>query len=100
MEGVKIQSSPRPTRRIVAGKRQRPDDSKNCVKKLLRREISRAGNWAFNRSNSQEKFRNFHLQVSVCLCSMMALAPPNSAVGFDGELGHCVVGGLQLKGTR
>ncbi|KAL2612958.1 hypothetical protein R1flu_024650 [Riccia fluitans] len=60
----KIQSSPRPScgRRILAGKRQRPDESKNCVKKLLRREISRAGNWAFNRSNSQEKFRNFHLQ--------------------------------------
>ncbi|KAG0569531.1 hypothetical protein M758_6G094200 [Ceratodon purpureus] len=64
MEKARMQSSPRPTcgRRIVAGKRPRPDDSKNCVRKLLKREISRAGNWAFNRTNSQEKFRNFHLQ--------------------------------------
>lgn len=61
---VRMQSSPRPTygRRIVARKRTRPDDTKNCVRKLLKREISRAGNWAFNRTNSQEKFRNFHLQ--------------------------------------
>lgn len=61
----KVRMSPRPTcgRRIVAGKRPRPDDSKNCVRKLLKREISRAGNWSFNRTNSQEKFRNFHLQV-------------------------------------
>lgn len=67
MEKARMQSSPRPTcgRRIVAGKRPRPDDSKNCVRKLLKREISRAGNWAFNRTNSQEKFRNFHLQVGV-----------------------------------
>lgn len=65
MSRMKMQSSPRPTcgRRVVAGKRPRPDDTKNCVKKLLKREISRAGNWAFNRTNSQEKFRNFHLQV-------------------------------------
>ena len=65
MDKARMQSSPRPTsgRRIVAGKRPRPDDSKNCVRKLLKREISRAGNWAFNRTNSQEKFRNFHLQV-------------------------------------
>lgn len=65
MSRARMQSSPRPTcgRRIVAGKRQRPDDSKNCVRKLLKREVSRAGNWEFNRTNSQEKFRNFHLQV-------------------------------------
>ncbi len=67
MDKARLQSSPRPTcgRRIVAGKRPRPDDSKNCVRKLLKREISRAGNWSFNRTNSQEKFRNFHLQVGV-----------------------------------
>ncbi|KAJ7256772.1 hypothetical protein O6H91_Y414200 [Diphasiastrum complanatum] len=60
MDSKKLQISPRPTsgRRIVAGKRPRPsDESKNCVRKLLKREISRAGNWAFNRSSSQEKFR-------------------------------------------
>lgn len=34
-------------------------------RKLLKREISRTGNWAFNRTNSQEKFRNFHLQVGI-----------------------------------
>ncbi|KAJ7300230.1 hypothetical protein O6H91_Y032100 [Diphasiastrum complanatum] len=65
MDSKKLQISPRPTsgRRIVAGKRPRPsDESKNCVRKLLKREISRAGNWAFNRSSSQEKFQNFQLQ--------------------------------------
>ena len=68
MNRARMQSSPRPTcgRRIVAGKRPRPDDSKNCVRKLLKREVSRAGNWEFNRTNSQEKFRNFHLQVGAC----------------------------------
>jgi hypothetical protein len=69
MSRARMQSSPRPTcgRRVVAGKRPRPDDYKNCVRKLLKREISRAGNWAFNRTNSQEKFRNFHLQVALSL---------------------------------
>ncbi|GBG80793.1 hypothetical protein CBR_g31349 [Chara braunii] len=67
---AKIQSSPRPQqgprpscgRRVVAGKRQLSDDSKNSVRKLLKREISRSGNWSFNRTSSQEKFRNFRLQ--------------------------------------
>jgi hypothetical protein len=61
---MRMQSSPRPAsaRRVVAGKRTRPDETKNCVRKLLKREISRAGNLAFTRTNSQEKFRNFHLQ--------------------------------------
>ncbi|CAK9198733.1 unnamed protein product [Sphagnum troendelagicum] len=64
MNRMRMQSSPRPAsgRRVVAGKRTRPDETKNCVRKLLKREISRAGNLAFNRTNSQEKFRNFHLQ--------------------------------------
>jgi hypothetical protein len=69
MNRMRMQSSPRPAsgRRVVAGKRTRPDETKNCVRKLLKREISRAGNLAFNRTNSQEKFRNFHLQVCVCV---------------------------------
>ncbi|CAK9261755.1 unnamed protein product [Sphagnum jensenii] len=64
MNRIRTQSSPRPAsgRRVVAGKRTRPDETKNCVRKLLKREISRAGNLAFNRTNSQEKFWNFHLQ--------------------------------------
>ncbi|CAN5963303.1 unnamed protein product [Sphagnum jensenii] len=68
MNRMRMQSSPRPAsgRRVVAGKRTRPDETKNCVRKLLKREISRAGNLAFNRTNSQEKFWNFHLQVCVC----------------------------------
>jgi len=70
MNRMRMQSSPRPAsaRRVVAGKRTRPDETKNCVRKLLKREISRAGNLAFTRTNSQEKFRNFHLQVGVCVC--------------------------------
>ncbi len=70
MNRMRMQSSPRPAsaRRVVAGKRTRPDETKNCVRKLLKREISRAGNLAFTRTNSQEKFRNFHLQVCVCVC--------------------------------
>lgn len=62
---VRIESSPRSIcgRQIVVGKRPRSEDSTNCLRKLLKREISRAGNFAFNRTNSQEKFRNFHLQV-------------------------------------
>jgi hypothetical protein len=69
MNRMRMQSSPRPAsaRRVVAGKRTRPDETKNCVRKLLKREISRAGNLAFTRTNSQEKFRNFHLQVCVCV---------------------------------
>ncbi|CAK9265911.1 unnamed protein product [Sphagnum jensenii] len=65
MNRMRMQSSPRPAsgRRVVAGKRTRPDETKNCVRKLLKREISRAGNLAFNRTNSQEKFWNFHLQT-------------------------------------
>ncbi|XP_024527643.1 uncharacterized protein LOC9662931 isoform X2 [Selaginella moellendorffii] len=65
MDSKKLQVSPRPSsgRRIQAGKRPRPDDyCGNSVRKLMRREISRAGNWAFNRTSSQEKFRNFQLQ--------------------------------------
>ncbi|CAN5959056.1 unnamed protein product [Sphagnum jensenii] len=66
MNRIRTQSSPRPAsgRRVVAGKRTRPDETKNCVRKLLKREISRAGNLAFNRTNSQEKFWNFHLQAA------------------------------------
>lgn len=64
MDGKKVPASPRPSlsRRILAGKRAGPDDSSNCVKKLLKREISCTGNRAFNCTNSQEKFRNFQLQ--------------------------------------
>ena len=63
---AKIPNSPRPSssRRITAGKRSCPfDQSSNCAKKLLRREISVHGNRAFNSSIAQEKFRNFQLQV-------------------------------------
>jgi hypothetical protein len=68
MNMMRMQSSPRPAsgRRVVAGKWTRPDETKNCVRKLLKREINQAENLAFNRTNSQEKFRNFHLQVCVC----------------------------------
>jgi len=68
MNMMRMQNSPRSAsgRRVVAGKRTRLDDTKNCVRNLLKREISRAGNLAFNRTNSQEKFWNFHLQVCVC----------------------------------
>ncbi|CAM6062261.1 unnamed protein product [Sphagnum tenellum] len=64
MNRMKMQSSPRSAsgKRVVAGKRTRPDDTKNYVRKFFKREISRAGNLAFNRTNLQEKFRNFHLQ--------------------------------------
>ncbi len=65
MNRMRMQSSPRPAsgRQVVVGKRMRLDETKNCVRKLLKREISQVGNLAFN---SQEKFRNFHLQVCVC----------------------------------
>lgn len=98
MSRARMQSSPRPTcgRRVVAGKRPRPDDFKNCVRKLLKREISRAGNWAFNRTNSQEKFRNFHLQVALSLDIMptpypfllRALSVPHRTI-------HCGSGQVQ-----
>jgi hypothetical protein len=72
MNRMRMQSSPRPAsgRRVVAGKRTRPDETKNCVRKLLKREISRAKNLVFNRTNSQEKFRNFHLRVCVCVAQI------------------------------
>jgi len=70
MNRMRMQSSPRPAsgRQVVVGKQTRPDETKNCVRKLMKKEISRAGNLAFNRTNSQEKFRNFHLQVCMCVC--------------------------------
>jgi hypothetical protein len=70
MNRMRMQSSPRPAsgRRVVAGKRTRPDEIKNYVRKLLKRGINRVGNLAFNRTISQEKFRNFHLQVCMCVC--------------------------------
>ncbi len=76
MNRMRMQSSPRPAsgRRMVAGKRTRPDETKNCVRKLLKREISRAGNLTFNRTNSQKKFWNFHLQV--CMCVFVCCTDP------------------------
>eukprot|EP00850_Spirogloea_muscicola_P005793 SM000027S09574 [mRNA] locus=s27:100260:103268:+ [translate_table: standard] len=64
MDMRRVHSSPRMSggKRVQAAKRRAPDDSGNAVRKLLRREISRAGNCAFNHSNAQEKFRNAHLQ--------------------------------------
>eukprot|EP01018_Ginkgo_biloba_P009598 Gb_00240 [translate_table: standard] len=64
METKKVQANPRPScgRRVIAGKRARIDDSRSSVKKLQKREISRAGNLAFRKSSTEEKFRNFKLQ--------------------------------------
>eukprot|EP00245_Coleochaete_scutata_P007175 TRINITY_DN22284_c0_g1_i1.p1 TRINITY_DN22284_c0_g1~~TRINITY_DN22284_c0_g1_i1.p1 ORF type:complete len:473 (-),score=65.66 TRINITY_DN22284_c0_g1_i1:261-1679(-) len=53
---------PSSSRRVLPNKRSLPNDCKNSVRKLLKREICRTGNWAFNKGNSQEKFRNFQLQ--------------------------------------
>ncbi len=85
MNRMRMQSSPRPAsgRRVVAGKRMRPDETKNYVQKLLKREISRAGNLAFNRTNSQEKFRNFHLQVCMCVCVLHRSVSPKSLANGD-----------------
>ncbi len=85
MNRMRMQSSPRPTsgRRVVAGKRTRPDETKNCVRKLLKREISRAGNLAFNCTNSQEKFRNFHLQVCMCVCVLHRSVSSKSLANGD-----------------
>jgi hypothetical protein len=85
MNRMRMQSSPRLAsgRRVVAGKRTRPDETKNCVRKLLKREINRAGNLAFNHTNSQEKFRNFHLQVCMCVCVLHRSVSPKSLVNGD-----------------
>jgi hypothetical protein len=89
MNRMRMQSSPRPTsgRQVVAGKWTRPDETKNCVRKLLKKEISRAGNLAFNRTNLQEKFRNFHLQVCMCVCVLHRFVLPKSLANGD-KLGH------------
>ncbi len=68
---------------MVAGKRTRPDETKNCVWKLLKREISRAGDLAFNRTNSEEKFQNFHLQVCMCVCVLHSFVSPKSLANGD-----------------
>jgi hypothetical protein len=70
---------------VVAGKRTRPDETKNYVRKLLKKEISRAGNLAFNRTNSQEKFRNFHLQVCMCVCVAQIRVVEITGVARPGE---------------
>ncbi|GLJ10663.1 hypothetical protein SUGI_0132640 [Cryptomeria japonica] len=61
MERRKV-SCPTSSRRVVAGKRKRPYEYSNCVRKLQRREIGSVGNKAFTSTNSQERFRNFQLQ--------------------------------------
>jgi hypothetical protein len=83
MNKMRMQSSPRPAsgKQVVAGKRTRPNETKNYVRKLLKREISRAENLAFNRTNSQKKFRNFHLQV--CVCVLHRSVPPKSLANSD-----------------
>jgi hypothetical protein len=85
MNRMRMQNSPRPAsgRRVVAGKRTRPDETKNYVRKLLKRELSRAGNLAFNRTNSQEKFRNFHLQVCMCVGVLHRSVSPKSLANGD-----------------
>jgi hypothetical protein len=85
MNRMKMQSSPRSAsgRRVVAGKRTQLDETKNCVRKLLKREINRAGNLAFNRTNLQEKFRNFHLQVCMCVCVLHRSVSPKSLANGD-----------------
>ncbi len=85
MNRMKMQSSPRPAsgKRMVAGKRTRPDETRNCVRKLLKREISRAGNLAFNCTNSQEKFQNFHLQVCMCVCVLHKSVSSKSLANGD-----------------
>ncbi|KAL2526885.1 Transducin/WD40 repeat-like superfamily protein [Abeliophyllum distichum] len=65
MDGRRITASPRPCsgRRVVAKKRRRCSDGLvNCVKKLLRREISSKRNRTFCMSDAQERFRNICLQ--------------------------------------
>jgi len=85
MNKMKMQSNPRPTsgRQVVAAKRTQPDETKNYVRKLLKREISRAGNLAFNCTNSQKKFWNFHLQVCMCVCVLHKSVSPKSLTNGD-----------------
>lgn len=71
--GRRITASPRPCsgRRVVADKRRRTwagaDGFVNSVKKLQRREISSKRDRAFTMTDSQERFRNIRLQVSLII---------------------------------
>jgi hypothetical protein len=71
MNRMRMLSNPRPAsgRRVVAGKRTRPNETKNCVRKLLKREIGRVGNLAFNRTDSQKEVSELPFAgVYVCVC--------------------------------
>lgn len=53
------------SKRVQAMKKRaaRSSDGRNCVKKLLKREISGTANWDFKKRRMEEKFRNFNLQA-------------------------------------
>ena len=42
--------------------RKRPSSQQNIMSKLMNREKGTSGNYAFNRNNAKDKFRNFKLQ--------------------------------------
>ena len=42
--------------------RKRPSSQQNIMTKLMHREKGTSGNYAFNRNNAKDKFRNFKLQ--------------------------------------
>ncbi|CAI7913876.1 unnamed protein product [Closterium sp. NIES-54] len=56
------QSSQPAIKRVQAGSRPSQERRASSLKKLARREVSARGNWAFKRTSSEEKFRNFSLQ--------------------------------------
>ncbi|CAI5949766.1 unnamed protein product [Closterium sp. NIES-64] len=56
------QSSQPAIKRVQAGSRPAQERRASSLKKLARREVSARGNWAFKRTSSEEKFRNFSLQ--------------------------------------
>ncbi|CAI5483790.1 unnamed protein product [Closterium sp. Yama58-4] len=56
------QSSQPAIKRVQAGSRPSQERRASSLKKLTRREVSARGNWAFKRTSSEEKFRNFSLQ--------------------------------------
>ena len=62
------------SKRVQAMKKRaaRSSDGRNCVKKLLKREISGTANWDFKKRRMEEKFRNFNLQVTI-FCFLFVL---------------------------
>lgn len=52
-------------KRVAAEMKKKPasKDPDNCFKKVMTRELTQQANWTFKRCASQEKFKNFNLQV-------------------------------------